>query len=171
MTPTQNDPWIVICYEIRMFCVARKLRNRKWSNVDLSDVFVESELLHVRNLAEALSYAPGQSDDIKLSKIINIQKNSDLDIAMRDLTEAYVPTVPTAINYKVEINKRIAHMTERRADQVGYPYGALFAVMEPAIDRVIGEIKKVKNPLCPPKGSSAVAVINTPPTSSTSGNW
>lgn len=170
MPPTQPDPWPVICYEVRMFRLARDLRKKHGANVDLKDVFVEAELLHVRNLAEAISCVGGQSDDIKLSEVLALRMTPWLAAAMCDLTKQYTQSAPSASSPKNEINKRLAHMTKKRAAQIGYDYGPLFSVMEPAIERVISEMEKIRSPLCPPAASGTIALANATSTSSTSGN-
>lgn len=151
MSAKQSDndaKWDVMCYEVFMYRAMQLHRKTKAENRTVLNAYVECELLHVRNLVEAFQVSEGKGDDIKLHRLVADQMTDELAAAIGRLGIAYFTKHRRGEFPKEEIEKRIVHMTTKRADATGHEYDECFAVMEPAIERVLRAIVAIRGEWC-----------------------
>jgi hypothetical protein len=137
---TQNDPWVVVNYEVDMLdkmCDLLDANNSQYAGFSrhLQNAVVESAVLHARNLVDILLSRSKAPDDIRLADLVpaNFQSNTH-----SSLQAAYGNG--SAVNSPCwAFNKKLAHSTKQRTDT--FDYSPHLNAVVPLIIKFISEIE------------------------------
>ena len=148
VSQNQADYWKPVGYELDLFRAARNLNTTQALAGDLKNIVVESLLLHTRNLCELfLPDNEKRPDDIRLTYLFDDWKTSDryreLKRLVDNLLVAYGKSGDEG-SLRTALNKRLAHLTRRRAEALGYDYTPKFAPLEPLIENIFVQIEQLR---------------------------